>query len=151
MRKIAFAVVVLILVPGCITRYATLVDFESGEVLKGKFTDSMATDGTVEVKMPDGEVLKGRYSGVRGIDQVSFTTATAFALVHGRCGSGVASASGIGSQRITGGQGKVYALLTSTKPGSKLVMEIVAIYGVLDGHGYGEARTNDGRVYKVQF
>jgi hypothetical protein len=30
-------------------------------------------------------------------------------------------------------------------------MEIIVIYGVLDGHGFGEARTNDGRSIKVQF
>ena len=35
--------------------------------------------------------------------------------------------------------------------GSDTAMDILAVYGVLDGHGFGEARTNDGRTYRVQF
>jgi hypothetical protein len=136
---------------GCITRHGTMVNFESGETLKVKFTDSMATDGSVEVTMPDGEILKGRYSGIRGTDEISFGSAFANASVTGPGGTAFGTASGFGSQRTVGGEGKAYALLTSAKPGSKLMMEIVAIYGVLDGHGYGEARTNDGRSFKIQF
>ena len=32
---------------------------------------------------------------------------------------------------------------------SKLIMEIIVIYNVLGGGGYGYAKTNDGRTYKV--
>jgi hypothetical protein len=139
------------LLDGCLTRHATLVDFETGEVLQGKFTDSVATGGTVEIIMPDGEIITGRYSGVREKDEVTFSSATANASGSTNGNSFYGSASTIGSQRTIGGQGKAYALLTSTKPDSKLVIEIIAIYNVLDGHGYGEARTNDGRQYKLQF
>ena len=47
------------------------------------------------------------------------------------------------------GQGNVYSLLED--PNSHLVMEIVADYNWLWGGGHGEARTNDGRVYKTVF
>ena len=137
---------------GCVvTRSATLVEFASGEVLHGKFTDSAATGGTVEVTMPNGELLSGRYSAIRGTDEVEFSSATVSATAVGASGMASVSGSGIGTQRTVGGQGKAYALLTSATPGSKLVMEIIVIYGVLDGHGFGEAKTNDNRSYKVQF
>ena len=32
---------------------------------------------------------------------------------------------------------------------AKLIMEIIVIYNVLGGGGYGDAKTNDGRTYKV--
>ncbi len=151
MKKLTAILLFVTLLAGCVTRHATLVEFETGEVLQGKFTDSMATDGTVEVIMPDGELLTGRYSGVREKNEITFSSATASASGSAEGSKFYGSASAIGSQRTTGGQGKAYALLTSTKPGSKLVMEIIAIYNVLDGHGYGEARTNDSRQYKLQF
>ena len=34
---------------------------------------------------------------------------------------------------------------------STLMMEIIVSYSEWTGHGYGEATTNDGRKYKVQF
>lgn len=151
--KPLFTLLTIVLVSaGCvITRSATLVEFASGEVLRGKFTDSAATGGTVEVTMPNGELLSGRYSAIRGTDEITFTSATMSGTVIGTSGTASVSGSGIGTQRTVGGQGKAYALLTSATPGSKLVMEIIVIYGVLDGHGFGEARTNDSRLYKVQF
>lgn len=136
---------------GCVTRTATLVEFSTGQVLKGKFSDSAATGGTAEITMPDGEVLSGRYSAVRDVDQLSFTSATMSGTATSGSRSGFMSGSGFGATHTVGGKGNAYALLTSTKPGSSLVMEFIVTYGVLDGHGFGEARTNDGRVYKVQF
>ena len=56
-----------------------------------------------------------------------------------------------GQSRTIGGTGRAYALISSTKPGSKLMMEVIVTYGVLGGHGWGEARANDGRTYKVTF
>jgi hypothetical protein len=139
--NILFAVLVLILT-GCVMK-ATLVDITNGVKLNAKFTDSNSTGGKCEVLMPDGELLTGRYSGIRGTDEVSFSNAI------GNNSNG--SYSLAGSTRTRGGQGKAYAILTSTKPGSTLVMEIIAIYNVLEGGGVGDAKTNDGRVYKVIF
>lgn len=144
--------VLALVASGCsTTRIAKLVEFETGEILTGKFTDSAATGGSVQVRMPSGELLTGRYSAVREKDELTFTSATVSANAESGTNSAYFNSSGFGTQRTVGGQGKAYALLTSSTPGSKLVMEIIVTYGVLDGHGFGEARTNDGRSYRVQF
>ena len=147
-----FLICLMLIVLTACTRTATLVNFETGEVLKATFTDGPGTNGNVEIVMPDGEVLQGQYTGMRGNESISFTNATASAYGYDSSGSS-ATALGTGAAQSysVGGQGKAYGLLTSTKPGSKLVMEIIAVYGVLSGHGHGEARTNDGRKYKLQF
>ena len=152
MKKLLLLAGSALLFTGCtMTREATFANFETGEVLTGVFKDSPATDGTCEITMPDGEVLKGKYSGVREHDTLSFGSAFATATATGPAGTAFGSASAFGSSRSVGGKGRAYALLTSTKPGSKLMMEVIAVYSVLGGHGWGEARTNDGRAYKVQF
>jgi hypothetical protein len=141
----------LLLLSGCATPGVTFVEIETGEVLNGKFisrTDVDGADGTAEVTMPDGELLSGPFSFVPGNDEIRFSAATAAATAN-------VPDSGIGAQRTnrsrTGGQAKAYALLASTTQGSNLVMEIVVIHSVAGDHGLGEARTNDGRVYKVKY
>lgn len=151
MKSIFLGLIFALVLAGCMTRSATLVDFQTGQVIKGKFTDSPATGGTVEIAMPNGEVLTGRYSAVRDVDQLSFTSATMTGTASYGAQTAFMSGSGFGTTRTVGGRGNAYALLTSTTPGSSLVMEVIVTYGVLDGHGFGEARTNDGRMYKVQF
>lgn len=147
-NKIAYFLIVILmaLASGC-ARNATLVNFETGEQLEAVFTDSNATGGEMTVTMPDGEILKGRYTGIREGENLTFSTATASAYNANSSATG----GSFGQAYSTGGKGRAYGLLTSTKPGSTLVMEIVAVYNVLDGHGHGEARTNDGRHYKLQF
>ena len=141
-----------------LTKYATLLDIETAEKITAKFTDSNQTGGSVEVVMPDGEVLSGTYTGIRGVDIVSFSNSTGFQNTTGSVvsnnglnatGTVSSNYSEAGSTRTVGGQGKAYALLSSTKSGSRLVMEIIAIYNVVGGGGFGDARTNDGRVYRV--
>jgi len=169
----------LVLQTGCISRRAQLASFEAGEILQAKFTDSPFTNGKITVKMPDGEVLKGNYSAIRGQDSITFGSAfvTGSANVNSRTvyndqstyragGTTVtgessgqidtaaridSSAYATTQSRTIGGTGKAYAMLPSTKPGSKLMMEVIVTYGVLSGHGWGEARTNDGRKYRVTF
>jgi hypothetical protein len=169
----------VLLQAGCITRRAQLANFESGEVIHAKFTDTPLTNGKITVTMPDGEVLKGDYSAIREQDSVTFSSAfvtgsadgnartTYSGQTEGRVGrvpfstesSGQidttahvdSSAYATGQSRTIGGTGRAYAIISSTKPGSKLMMEIIASYGVLSGHGWGEARTNDGRKYRVTF
>lgn len=143
-----------------VTKYATLLDIETAEKITAKFTDSNQTGGSVEVVMPDGEVLSGTYTGIRGVDIVTFSNSTGFQTgnvsVTGSNGlsataTGSSNYSEAGATRAVGGQGKAYALLSSTDPDSRLVMEIIAIYNVVGGGGFGDARTNDGRVYRVIF
>ena len=61
------------------------------------------------------------------------------------------SGSTFGMNTNLGGTGTAYAILTSTTPGSQLLMEVTVLFAVLGHHGWGEARTNDGRVFKVTF
>jgi len=136
----------LLLLSGCATPGATSVEFET-EVLNGKFVILTDNHGTVEVTMPDGELLSGPYSLVWGKNPIQFSSATMAATAN-------VPDTGIGSQRTnrsrTGGQAKAYALLASAIPDSNLVMDIIVIINVAGRHGVGEARTNDGRVYKVK-
>jgi len=149
-----FVLMALFILTGCVMQ-ATLVDVSTGVTLKAKFTDNSGTGGKCQVQMPDGELLTGRYSGVRGTDEISFSNAvgnrnskTEFNK-NGVNSNTNGTFSVAGSTRTIGGQGKAYAILTSTKPGSTLVMEIISIYNVVSGGGFGDAKTNDGRVYKV--
>lgn len=137
--NIILITVTFLILTGCAMN-ATLVDVSNGVKLRAKFTDSNDTGGKCQVEMPDGEILVGRYQGIRGVDQISFSNSIS--------GGTYSSA---GSTRTVGGQGKAYAILTSTKPGSTLVMEIIAVYNVLGGGGFGDAKTNNGKVYKVIF
>ena len=146
----------IFILTGCVMQ-ATLVDMTNGEKIRAKFTDSNATGGKCEVQMPDGELLKGRYTGIRGTDEISYSNSVGNIEIatEDSVNSFNSNTNGTfsvaGSTRTVGGQGKAYAILTSTKPGSTLVMEIIAIYNVIGGGGFGDAKTNDGRVYKVIF
>jgi hypothetical protein len=154
--NIIIILISLYVLTGCVMQ-ATLVDISSGVTLKAKFTDNSGTGGKCQVQMPDGEILIGKYSGIRGTDEISFSNAVG--KINSKTEynySGLNSNTNgtyslAGSTRTVGGQGKAYAILTSTKPGSTLVMEIISIYNVVSGGGFGDAKTNDGRVYKVIF
>ena len=119
------------------THPMTLTDFESGEILQGSYNEA---NRSVTVTMPDGEVLTGKYSA---ISNATATFGNAFAV------SGGASASVFGTGITTGGAANAYSLVMSQS--SKLAMEILVTYSEWNGQGFGEARTNDGRIYKVQF
>jgi hypothetical protein len=125
-----------ILFMGC-SAGMTLTNFQSGEVLKGKFNQ---WDRSVTVEMPNGEILSGKYSDV---NNSSMTFGSAFAY------SGSSSATVFGTGYTVGGSGNAYALISSKT--SKLLMEIIVSNNDLSGHGFGDARTNDGRSFKVQY
>jgi hypothetical protein len=160
-QQYALSLCIALLLAGCtVVKHATLLDIETAEKLTAKFTDSDRTGGQCEVIMANGEKLVGTYTGIRGIDVVSFSNATGSIASNATLnssngttitGSSSTNYSAAGSTRLVGGQGKAYALLSSTKSGSKLVMEIIAIYSVVGGGGFGDARTNDGRIYRVIF
>ena len=124
---------------GCAPRHITLVDFQTGETLDGELNES---DRNITVTMPDGEVLSGKYSAISNTSPVYETgIGVGTGSHHGSIfGGGIA---------FGGGPSQGFGLLKSNT--SKLMMEIVVTYSEWSGHGYGEATTNDGRKYKVQF
>ncbi len=125
-----------ILLVGCVHKIE-LTHFQTGQVLQGEYNTGSYK---ISITMPNGEILSGKYVALENAS-FSFGTATAF--------SGMASATAFGQGIAVGGAGQAYALLKSEK--SSLMMEIVASYSEWSGHGFGEARTNDGRTFKVQF
>ncbi|HDI51989.1 MAG TPA: hypothetical protein ENF45_05105 [Bacteroidetes bacterium] len=135
MRKI-FLIIFAVVIAGCVHNIE-ITHFQTGQVLQGEYNE---INRMVTVVMPDGEILKGKYSAVSSASFM-FDTATSY--------SGVATATGFGYGISSGGQGKAYALLKSET--SSLMMEMIVTYSDWTGHGFGEARTNDGRTYKVQF
>lgn len=142
--KRLLVVLVALLFAGCV-HDITMIEFSTGQPLKAEYNK---LNRTVTVVMPDGEVLTGNYSAVPNASAVfgsSFGSATAVK------GASVASASGssFGYGIAAGGVATAYALLTSQN--SNLVMEMMLEYSMWNNHGFGEARTNDGRTYKVQF
>jgi hypothetical protein len=122
---------------GCAARSISLVDFQTGQTIEGQLDNS---DRSVTVTMPDGEILYGKYSDISGSTTVFGT------------GFGVSShshATIFSTSVAGGGASRIYALLRSSS--SSLMMELALSYSEWTGHGYGEAITNDGRNYKVQF
>ena len=125
---------------GCAPRHITLVDFQTGETLDGELNESARK---ITVTMPDGEILSGTYSAISNTAPV-YETGVGVAT-----GSHRGSVFGTGIAIGGGGPSQGFGLLKSNT--SNLIMEIVVSYSEWSGHGYGEATTNDGRKYKVQF
>lgn len=144
MLRVILSFSLMLLFTGCVYKMQ-VVDFESGITLDAEYKKS---DKSVKVVMPDGEILTGKYSAVsnaRFSMGNTFGSATAYSGANSATAYGNATSWGISS----GGVSNAYALLHSDK--SKLMMEIIVQYSELTGSGYGEARTNDGRHFKVQF
>jgi len=142
--KFIFIIFIIIIVSGC-SRKALLVDFKSGTTLDATFDE---ISRSVTVIMPNGEVLTGKFSPVSNATFSfgnAFSNATAYSGMHAVTAFGSTSAYGFSS----GGISNAYALLRSHT--SKLMMEVIVKYSEFNGHGYGEARTNNGRKFKVQF
>ena len=135
MRKVI--ILLLLTIIGCAPKLYVfhLWDFEKSKVLQGHY--DMKND--VTVAMPGGEILMGKYCVV---DNSSFTFGSATAT------SGLTTASSYGYGYTISGRVQVYALLKSKT--SDLMMEIIVSYGQWTRQGFGEARTNDGRSFKVQ-
>ncbi len=128
---------------GCAPRHITLVDFQTGETLDGELNES---DRNITVTMPDGEVLSGKYSAISNTSPVYETGIGVGTGSHHGSGSVFGTGITFGG---SGGPSQGFGLLKSNT--SKLMMEIVVTYSEWSGDGYGEATTNDGRKYKVQF
>ena len=130
------AILFLSLLGGCL-KDMHLVEFKTGDSAKG-FWDT--NKGEIRVYLEDGNILRGPYSTV---SNARFSIGTPVHIYRGHVGVGVYPRVGFS------GRGNIYALLEDDD--SHLVMEIVADVNKWSGSGHGEARTNDGRVYKVIF
>ena len=88
-----------------------------------------------EVTMPNGELLKGKVFMV--VDPVVNW------WIDGN------NYSSTGSHKTIGKESKYLSILESTKPNSNLKLEIHWIWNNQTGENFGEAKTNDGRSFKV--
>lgn len=121
----------LLVTAGCVYNFK-LVDMREGTTIIGEYNKASES---VEVTLPSGEHLTGEY--------VALTNAS---ISYGSLFSGtnVATAYGIN----VGGSSNGYALLTD---GHGTVMEIIFQYSEWTGHGFGVAKTNKGKEYKIIF
>ena len=126
---------------GCHT--VNLTSFDTGETVK---VHSHAFSRSIWAEMPDGEILRGKFSTVTD-ESIGFATGSATAFGGGTSATVTGNSVGYNS----GGRGTVYAFLKSTKPGSKLMIEITGTFNPVNRQGYGQARSNDGRTYKIVF
>lgn len=136
---------VLLIAFGCVAQNLNLqlTNFKSGQSLQGATLNK--SNKEVTVVMQDGEVLKGKYITMRdkSISSGSIKPKTRLSL-----NPQLSRSQGLNVKSVTvSNTGKGYALLKSSS--SKLMMEINFIFS--GNHGFGDARTNDGRTYKVQF
>ena len=139
MKKALMFVAVILLLGGCVSKHdISLVGFNSEEILRGVFDES---NSTVTVVMPNGEVLIGGYSSLDGDEPVNISNT--FGYSSGGAFGGVGLGLNFGYESVK------YALLTSQA--STLKMEIFLTIRSWSKNGFGEAKTNDGRVYKIQF
>lgn len=116
---------------------------EGYEWASGKKIDVFLNTGqkTIRLYLDDGELIEGSYTYDSNA-QFSFGTGVVFG------GGGIAG--GVFPSLGIDGKTKIYSMLRSkNKPA--LMIEIVADYNRFDGTGQGEARTNDGRSFKLVF
>ncbi|MDR1007003.1 MAG: hypothetical protein LBL65_00365 [Campylobacteraceae bacterium] len=145
MRHILLFIVALFLFTGCALKHnIALVGFNTEGILKGVFDEK---DQIVTVTMEDGEILKGKYSSFDDDGAVTFGNTIGYSSGSRYRRGG--SFGGIGMGINFGSENKKYALLTSET--SSLKMEIAIMLRSWAKNGIGEAKTNDGRVYKIQF
>ncbi|MDR0407356.1 MAG: hypothetical protein LBH45_00310 [Campylobacteraceae bacterium] len=145
MKKIFFLSIMVLFLSGCASKHdVILVGFNSEDVLKSVFDEKTET---VIVTMPDGEVLSGSYSSLDSEEPVHFSNTFGYSS-GGRYHRG-GTFGGVGIGLNFGYESTKYALLTSQT--SPLKMEILVTIRSWSKNGFGEAKTNDGRVYKIQF
>ncbi len=140
--KLLLTSLLLVLMAGCaaVPRKTTLVNVQTGEVLKGGF-NMITRDGWVE--MPDGTRLTGKIVGVT--DGASTSHRFSGNVYNSNIGNSSFSGTGNSYRAPTRGEG--YCLLRS--PDGKLLMEITVVSNGAVTAGYGDAVMNDGRRYKV--
>ncbi|MRS04291.1 hypothetical protein EG832_13905 [bacterium] len=110
------------------------IRFSDGFTIRGEANHMTKT---IILIMPNNEVIKGRYMAV-----ANATFSAEFAEI------GKTTAMSYGTTTSTRGNG--YALLRGNQG---TLVEFVFQFNPMDreGHGFGEARTNKGEIYKVIF
>jgi len=144
MLRYLISIGIVLLLSGCVHKMQ-VIDFKTGTSLDAKFDE---VSRQVTVVMQNNEVLTGKYSNISNAT-FSFGNTYGSATAYSGANSATAYGSSISQMFTSGGASNAYALLRSNT--SNLLMEMVVQYSDMTGHGYGEARTNDGRKYKVQF
>lgn len=144
MLRLIIAFSIMVIFTGCVHKMQ-VVNFETGTTLDAEYNKA---NKSVKVIMPDGEILTGQYSAM---SNASFSIGNTFSNATAYSGAKTASAFGNSTSYgiSSGGVSNAYALLRSDK--TTLMMEMIVQYSEWTGNGYGEARTNDGRRFKVQF
>lgn len=141
MKKIITIACGAALLCGCHT--VNLTSFDTSETIK---VHSHIFSRNIWAEMPDGEILKGKFATITD-ESIGFGTDSAVAFAGGTS----ATVAGNTASYNSGNRGTVYALLKSTKPGSKLVLEITGTFNPVNRQGVGQAKTNDGRTYRIVF
>ena len=138
LKSIGMVIVVssCMLLGGCL-KDMRMVEFKTGETAEG-FWDS--GKGELRVYLEDGRILAGPYAKM---SNARFSIAIPVHVYRGHVGIGTIPRVGFSRH------GNVYALLDDEN--SSLLMEVVADINAWSGSGHGEARTNDGRVFKCVF
>jgi len=152
MRRIFFLFFILsFLFSGCAYK-VKLVDFETGQTIIGTYNTSSKT---VSLTLPSGELMRGQYSALTNATITSgslFYNSSAFASAFSGGASAFGQSHGFGSGNYfgfsAGGSSHAYAILSGDKG---TTMEMILQYNELDGRGFGEAKTNTGKEYKVIF
>jgi uncharacterized protein YceK len=132
------AMLVLVLLNGCasIPRKTTFINTKTGEVCYGGFNLWKRTGW---VTLPDGTKLTGKTFGAKNADYTSLN----FNGTNTESGS----FSGSGSSFSAVAEGEGFALLRSDD--GKELMEIHVMSNRSATAGYGEAKMNDGREFRV--
>lgn len=143
MKKITLLFLISCIALCCGCRTVMLTSFDTGEQVRLR---AHSFGHEIWAHMPDGEVLHGTFATVSS-DTASFSFGSATAVGGGQS----ASVFGNNTRYNVGGPACVYALMKSTKPGSRLMLEMIANFSEMSGDGFGQARTNDGRTYRVIF
>jgi hypothetical protein len=122
---------------GC-SSHLKLTHLDSGNTLKGRY-DTVYKE--ITVTMPNGEILTGKY---RPAKENPFPSPEDYKQTD------PPQKSGFGSGIPHGIRADVYALLKSEKTG--LMMEVFLGYDSFKGgDGFGFARTNDKKSYKITY
>lgn len=139
--KIFFLTLSLFLFTGCGPKHLDIVDFEKGITLQGEYDDM---EKIATVTLPSGEVLSGKLSTLKqGSNSYSYDHGTS------KDSKGTKNKSNnYGYTSTTSTTTEAFGILRSNR--GNLIMEMKLNYENLSGSGFGEAKTNDGKIYKIQ-
>lgn len=140
---IIFCLLIFILLNSCSTTHSIrLVDMKEGHILKGQYNQQ---DRSVKVVMPNGEILTGYYS-INQASSMTFGRVSGFSTTY----SDTAVYNTFGNTSLFSStvshNGQAYAIL---KGNQGTVMEVLVNF--TGSSGFGQAVTNKGKRYGVQF